>query len=142
MLSKLKSLTFITLLILVSSLTGCRSHISDAHMDNHVAMANAEQTWFQHIIAEDYDAAMEFISEDFTSEAYPTKSALAEYFSSIKGKNILTEQMLTLGLVHYSGDQVVASAGPYHLKLTEDFIVTRIQFKNEETGWRIVGMTK
>jgi hypothetical protein len=139
--TKLHSLSMIGLFIMASTLTGCAHRLSSVEDTNAQALIATEQAWFQHLFAEDMETALTLVSEDFTSEAYPNKAALKQYMTLIIGSKLLNEETLNTEGVVRKIEGTTAHVGPYTLKAHDHVFNFAFDFKREEAGWRIIGMT-
>ena len=139
--TKINPLSLVAVLIMASILTGCAHRLTPAEEANFQTLIETERTWFQHLYANEMEAALALVSEDFASEAYPDKAALAIYLGLMTGNNILSEEALDRSKVKLKFDDTTANMGPYKLTVGDHAFSFSLDFKLEEAGWRIVGMT-
>lgn len=129
-----------TLLLIASTLTGCAHRAQSNPQSNYDAFIAAEQRWFELLFEDDMEGALEMVSDNYGSESYGNKAALAKYMRLIQGNKMLTRETLDRSQVKIDFNDTTANAGPYLLNAHGLTFSFSLDYTLEDTDWRITGM--
>lgn len=136
----LRLLSTIALLLAATTLSGCAHRMPSSEKEHYQSFIETERQWFQLLYADDMEGALALVSENFASDAYADKTALAQYMNIMKGRELLTEEKLDRSAAVLVFEDTAANMGPYTLTVQEHSFSFSLDFALEETSWRIVGM--
>mgnify|MGYP006907213867 CR=1 FL=1 len=121
-------------------LTGCAHRAQSNPQSNYDSFLEAEQRWFELLFEDNMEGALEMVSDNYGSEAYTDKAALAKYMKLIQGNKMLTRETLDRSQVKIDFNDTTANAGPYLLSAHGFSFSFSLDYTLEDADWKITGM--
>jgi len=134
--TRIQTFSRLTVCWLVPLASGCVT-TSDA-ADPAVGAIETARQWQWALAAQDFDAAMDLVADDFSSKDWPARADLAYYFQLASDRDYFTDAVVSDNIpdVMLDGDEAVVY--PLELRARLGTAVFMLTLRRTESDWEIV----
>lgn len=131
--------TALALVAMTTALAGCATTSGGAN--DGTQLLEAARTWRDSLAEERFGRALGLVSRDFSSNAWPDKDALSDYFDVAKARGFFANAAVDEGDVKITVEKDgVARIYPIGIRADLGLAVFELSFRKEKSTWKITSL--